>query len=1858
MTVRAPLSRLSSVTLVGLTLLAWLAVCPAAVDASPLMMGAGPGGGAHVRVFSGVPGPETHSFLAFPPAFTGGVHVALGDVTGDGVADLIVGAGPGSGPHVKVFDGMTGAALGGFFAYDPGFTGGVSVAAGDVTGDGRADIVTGAGPGGGPHVKVFDGATGLELGGVVAYDPGFTGGVFVAAGDVTGDGRADVITGTGAGIGPHVKVFDGATGAEVASFFAYDPGFMGGVRVAGAAVTGLTFTSADATMFTVGVPASFTVTTLGPPPVTIDVTGALPAGVTFSDHGDGTATLGGTPGPGTDGTYALTFTASHGVPPDAIQAFTLTVAAVATTTSLAPAPTPSVFGEPVTLTVTVTPVGADPSVPAGTVTFKDGPTTLGTEILDEAGQAVLVTTALPVGTRALTAEYSGDGHFGPSTTAPAVAHTVTAAGTTTTLGSSGSPSDFGEPVTFTATVAVVPPGGGTATGTVEFFDGATSLGTGALDGAGQATLTTSALALGAHAITAAYAGDGSYSGSTSTPALTQTVDPAATTTALGSSANPSVVGQGVTVTATVTAAPPASGTPTGTVMFTVDGTPQAPVALAGGQVSLALGTGLALGAHTIEAQYGGDANFTASTAAPLTQTVNQAATTTAAVQSSVNPSVFGQSVQFTATVTVTPPGGGTATGTVEFFDGAASLGTGTLDGAGQATVATTSLAAGSRAITAVYAGTPSFTGSTSPALTQTVDPAATTTAVASSVNPSVVGQSVQFTATVTITPPGAGTPTGTVSFRDGGGEIGTGTLDGAGQATFMTTTLSVAGHDITAVYAGTASFAGSTSAPLTQTVNQAATTTAVSSLPNPSGFAEMVIFTATVSAVAPGAGTPAGSVSFRDGGLEFGSGMLNGAGQATFSTSALSVGTHAITAVYAGSASFAGSTSAPLAHVVQIVANPDGYTATGNIAITHGAPGVLGNDSNGGAGLSVGQVQGSGANVGAPVATSGNGSVTLNANGSFTYDPPAGVTGTTDTFTYQATDGVGSSNTTTVTITLSDILWFVCDGCGGTGVGTLLNPYTSVGAFSTANTGAAPAPQPDHKVYIRSGMYDGAADTLTLRSGQQVWGQGVAASAAITPDAATVAAFVVLTAGARPTIAPTSGNGIGVASNNTLQHLDVGAVAAGARKIFGTGFGTLTTSQMTLSGSGQALDLTTGTLSGSFDGITSTSGVTNVFLSGVGTSGTFALGSGALSGATNDALEIDGGTGSFSYSGTITNTSTLAVDIRNKTGGTVTLSGDINPSAAARGISVSGNTGGTTVTFSGANKKISTGASPGVNLSSNTGATISFTNGGLDIAATSGAGFNASGGGTVNVTTGANANTINSGSGTALNVANTIIGASGLTFQSISANGSTNGIVLNATGSNGGLTVTGTGTTAGSGGTIQNIATRGAQFISTRNVSLSNMDFTNACLNDGAVADGVFGGNTDENAAIYLQSATNVSFANIHINGSAQHGINGNLVTHLTITDSLIENTGNAVWESGIFIENLRGTSAAGTATSISNSAIQNTGQFNIWVQNDGRTNAPGSPTTYAAVNRADMDQLTLANMTFLNSGISVIGDHVSVFNAGTANFRTVVTSSTFSALVNPSTHTSDNIQVDASVSAHSDFDISGGTFAGAGQAAINVSASGTGFATVNVHDNPNINVRAGIGINVAINGDSETRGYIQDNPLIYSNVGNNPGAGINIVVDQTGRAAIDLDNNVITTQPGTPANGFQIGLRGMARNAAGGELDLTVQNNTVTVANSGTNGFEGITLDAGNATPGENVTVCVNLTSNSIDGTNSVDYFFTQYAPNTFRIQGLTGDGTNVTNVANFVASRDTDPSGSDPTVDVQGGLIVNYTNAVCAAP
>ncbi|MEY4612963.1 MAG: hypothetical protein RL179_936, partial [Planctomycetota bacterium] len=214
-------------------------------DGTPdIVASMGAGGLPIVRIINGANTSDTLlEVMAYDRAFTGGVFVAMADINHDSILDIVTGAGANGGPHVKVFSGINSAEIASFYAYTTTFTGGVSVAAADLDGDGYAEIVTGAGPGGGPHVKVFNGNGYGMIQEFMAYTMDFTGGVYVSVGDFLSDGKMEIITGAGAGGGPHVKIWDYLSNHLDGELMAYtkfttnsgqvlDALFSGGVRVA------------------------------------------------------------------------------------------------------------------------------------------------------------------------------------------------------------------------------------------------------------------------------------------------------------------------------------------------------------------------------------------------------------------------------------------------------------------------------------------------------------------------------------------------------------------------------------------------------------------------------------------------------------------------------------------------------------------------------------------------------------------------------------------------------------------------------------------------------------------------------------------------------------------------------------------------------------------------------------------------------------------------------------------------------------------------------------------------------------------------------------------------------------------------------------------------------------------------------------------------------------------------------------------------------------------------------------------------------------------------------------------------------------------------------------------------------------------------------------------------------------------------------------------------------------------------------------------------------------------------------------------------------------------------------------------
>jgi Bacterial Ig-like domain (group 3) len=424
---------------------------------------------------------------------------------------------------------------------------------------------------------------------------------------------------------------------------------------------------------------------------------------------------------------------------------------------------------------------------------------------------------------------------------------------------------------------------------------------------------------------------GTFAGSTTSSPLAQVVNAptkTVTATSLVSSANPSIVGQLVTFTASV------SPTPDGATVAFTDSKGQI-TACSAQAVSTTTGQATCTFAFTtaetdnITATYSGDTNFAGSTTStPLAQVINAATTaTTTSLASSANPSIVDQLVTFTASVSPVPSGG-----TVAFTDSKGQItGCGTQavsTTTGQATCSFAFTTAETDNITATYSGSGSFTGSTtSSPLAQVVNPlTATTTALSSSANPSVVDQLVTFTATVSPIPSG-----GTVAFTDSKGQITACSAQSVssttGQATCSFTFTTAETDNITATFSGVGTFAGSTtSTPLAQVINVptlTATTTTLTSSANPATAGTAVTFTATVSPT-PDPGTVAFSDTLGQITACTAQAVSSTTGTATCTFTFTTAETDNISATYSGDSSFAGSTtSTPLAQVV----NPATTTA-------------------------------------------------------------------------------------------------------------------------------------------------------------------------------------------------------------------------------------------------------------------------------------------------------------------------------------------------------------------------------------------------------------------------------------------------------------------------------------------------------------------------------------------------------------------------------------------------------------------------------------------------------------------------------------------------------------------------------------------------------------------------------------------------------------------------------------------------------------------------------------------------------------------------------------------------------------------
>lgn len=566
-----------------------------------------------------------------------------------------------------------------------------------------------------------------------------------------------------------------------------------------------------------------------------------------------------------------------------------------------------------------------------------------------------------------------------------------------------------------------------------------------------------------------------------------------------------------------------------------------------------------------------------------------------------------------------------------------------------------------------------------------------------------------------------------------------------------------------------------------------------------------------------------------------------------------------------------------------------------------------------------------------------------------------------------------------------------------------------------------------------------------------------------------------------------------------------------------------------------------------------------------------------------DIVTGSNGTFSFSANTSITNPSGTAITINASSAGDITYSGTFSKTNAGVGIQVNAKTGGT-VTFNGTGTKtLSTTTFNAISLTNNTGAVINFSGNNLILATTSGTGFNATGGGTISVS--GVGNTITSTAGTALNINATTIGASGLTFVSINAGGAAKGISLNGTGP-GGLAVTGTGTTDGSGGTIQNMSTRGVELISAANINLKNMNLVSA----NNSVDGGGAGACDDlvigscNAAIYLSGVSTIALDNIDLSGTmVENGITGLNVSNLTMNNCTINGAGNEAHESGMEMQNLSGICSitntnisfsetnsldivntdAGLTLTIDGSTFRDTQT----VSSGGASNSNGEGgvqfRSFSSAAGVPVSNLKIKNSSFLRirtQGIQAIGEDDSKVNIDITNCT-----------------------------------INSFTDIGAG---IDINGNDNSEVNFNVIGNPVISSRGGASVNITSFLDANVMGRVNDNNMTPNGL-NAGGSGIRAVAQETSNLIIQAKNNTITMASGN--NSTPIDMQARFQTA---RIDITLDDNTV---NADPTALASINITAGSSGVDEtNPRVYANIINNNVGG-----------APNVMRLRVSDLDGT-----------------------------------------
>ncbi len=687
--------------------------------------------------------------------------IAIADFDGDGTPDLAVSDSTSSSLYVLLGNGDGTFKAATVLAAAPGY----SVSVGDLNGDGKPDLALTNSNGNSVRIFIGNGDGTFQSG--TSYISG-TNPAALAIEDWNGDGRPDLaVTNPSSN---SVTILLGNGDGSFQSGVSYSVGAVPGAIKSGdfngdGYLDVAVANQADNTVSLLLGNGDGTFRTATPYPV-----GGSPLSLAVSElNSDGRADL---------------VTANTGAA--AMSVLLGRATQLNTATALTASANPAVYAQPIILSATLTPTTA-----TGLVTFTDGATKIGT-VSVVSGVATLGISNLPAGSHSLAVSYSGDGNDASSNSAVLV-EVVNQASTVTALSTSVNPSAYGSALILTATVSPA-----TATGSLTFFDGSAAIGMEAVGG-GTASLTASMLSVGTHSLTAVYSGNPNNTTSSS-GVLVQTITKANSSVTLVSSANPSLVGQSVTVIATVL-----PSFATGTIVFK-DGNSTLGSSSVNGGVAMYTTSAFTAGTHHLVAVYNGNSNLSPSASPAITQTVTKAATGLS-LTSSLNPANYGQTVVLTATIS--PP---TPTGSITFKNGTSPIGSGTLQG-GVATFVVNKMAVGSNSLTATYGGDAGDAPSVSAVLIEVIQKDLTTTTLAPSPNPANVGQTVTLSATVS-----PATATGTVTFKSGSTVIGAVALTG-GHASVNVSTLPAGSHSLTASYAGDNLDVSSTSTPVIEVIH-------------------------------------------------------------------------------------------------------------------------------------------------------------------------------------------------------------------------------------------------------------------------------------------------------------------------------------------------------------------------------------------------------------------------------------------------------------------------------------------------------------------------------------------------------------------------------------------------------------------------------------------------------------------------------------------------------------------------------------------------------------------------------------------------------------------------------------------------------------------------------------------------------------------------------------------------------------------------------------------------------------------------------------------------------------------------------